>query len=440
MADSLYTQQRTVQFRGPTNSADYNARIQENFKDFTMLYNRVRLNEEGAIEGFDRFSKDQMGIMQMILDLESRVQALEADQAFIGFSNSSQVDNDRFVGTQFEITNASKLTYDGFYGQITLPQVATSSMSKLAFIDSNSQVSLPSALSTSVIGVSTTADSSTATIDTSPPELAMARVVGRIWERNVIAPTPDIDGAQLYLYIQVPVDLFTTATSNTIMLHPYPALGCDILEIAYSTNTNPIMQDSDGYVNLPAMHVNDPNAIGWIPPGSWGNGGDKDFNAGFHCYYFDPVPITALRIKLGQRNYYQNLGQYTYSYGASLIDLRNTKFLSSGSTIIRFDAPNGQTISNVASVQPVIYNVIEAEIPDIFDYQIIYETSYNSGVYTLTPVPFSQRVWVQVNLTSTFNGGSPAVSGLYLNYPPNIVDGGTSNIFDFWQLVDGGLS
>jgi hypothetical protein len=412
------TQQEAVQFRGPNTSDNYNQRIQDNYTDLTILYNRVNLAEQQNIEAFSRFYKDQLNMQQALLDLESRITSLEKQGHILKFSNFNQIDTTRFDNTSYAVATGSQLSQDSLHGQLTLPQIPAATVSKLAFTDPQTGViTLPSSLTTSVIGINGSADNvSTATISTSPPELAVARQVGRIWQRNVICTAPNGVGAQMAIYIRAPQEIFTTANANTLILHPFPALGTDILEIAYSTNIAPIMDDSDGYKAFPQMHVDDTNAVGWVPPGTFGDGSDTDLNAGFRAYYFDPVPITALRIKLGQRAYYQENGNYVYSYGASLIDLLYTKFLSAGSCILRFDAPQGQTISNVTSVQPYLFNVIEEEIPNVFSYQVIWETGYNSGIYTTNPVPFSQRVWVQVNLTTTANGGTPALSGLSLNY------------------------
>jgi hypothetical protein len=295
---------------------------------------------------------------------------------------------------------------------MTLPTVATSSVSKLSFADSNGKVTIPSTLGTTVVG--SNADSGTALIDTSPPELAIARNTGSIWQRNVIVPTPIFGGAEATLYVKAPVDLFTTDNSNQIQLYPFPAFTTDILEVAYTTNSSPVMADSDGYTNFFPYYSGDTASIGWTPPGSWS--GDSDFGAGFRNYYFDPIPITGLRIKLGQQNYYSDGANYIYSYGAALIDLRYQKFVSSGQIMLRFDAPDGDVINNVTSVTPQIFNVNPALIPEVFSYTPVYETAFGSGIYTTTPVANSQRVWLQVTLNLTPGGGSPALSGLYISY------------------------
>jgi hypothetical protein len=84
--------------------------------------------------------------------------------------------------------------------------------------------------------------------------------------------------------------------------------------------------------------------------------------------------------------------------------------------MIRFDAPSTDTISSVTSVTPQIWNTPEYLVDDVFSYRVIWETSFNSGSYTLTPVALSKRVWIEVTLKQTPDQGTPALSGLILKY------------------------
>ena len=100
----------------------------------------------------------------------------------------------------------------------------------------------------------------------------------------------------------------------------------------------------------------------------------------------------------------------------SKFDVRYEKFLDEGTMIIRYDAPDGDTISSITDVEPEMWNLSVAEQPYRFDYRVIWETSYNSGSYTLDPVPLSQRVWLEISLNKTINKCSPALSSISVNY------------------------
>lgn len=416
MSDAPYTKPRYVQYRGPSTSEDYNNRIDENYKDLVVLYNRTRLSEELSKEYYRRFTKDNIELSRVVSDLEDRLAALEADQNKIAFFSADQVDIPRFATTEFSVNTTESLHFDNKYGIVTLPKIIASSLSKLSFTNSDGEITVPGSLRTNVAGVVGTAESPSSIIDTSPPEYAISGPTGRIWERNVVSPSISGSGAILDLYVGVPIDLFTNENSNYISIDPFPLMGADIIGVYTTSNPAPTLTDADGYsaINASAYYAGQAQAIGWVAPGGWS--GDTIINSGPKKFYFDPRQVTAFKIRLRRQGYYLEAGNYVYSYGASLIDLGLDKFLSSGRTILRFDAPSGQTISSIDSVLPQIYNIAESEIPSCFSYRVIWETSYDSGSYTLTPIAYSNRVWIEVTLNQSEGAGTPALSGLIVSY------------------------
>lgn len=415
MPDTPYTQHRHYQFRGPTNSDSENKRIEENYLDLVSLLNSYRVLGEEYDEGFARFLKEFTALARELEELKARQDILEADTNTLTFYSPTQVDTNLFDGTPYEVTDTVACTHDIRHGVITLPEVVSSSISKFAFINSDNSVLVPSTLETRVEGTPGTADSTGSTIDSNEPEVAVARQTGRIWERNVIVNAPD-DSAQMDVYIKAPTDLFTTDWANAIVLHPYPVMGVDIVDVSYTTNPNVLMDTGDGYTTLneSGIHSGDDDAVGWTPPGGWV--GDVDINAGPRVYHFSPKRITGIKLTLRQRNYFKEGGVYVYSYGLQAVDLRQNKFLDTGKMMIRFDAPEDQTISEISNVLPQMYNVAEADYPLVFSYRTIWETAFDSGVYTVSPVPFSNRVWLEVTLNKMPNGGTPALSGLTIQF------------------------
>jgi hypothetical protein len=411
-----YTKLRNPQFRGPSTSDDYNARMEENYKDLVVLYNKIRLLDEDLAEFYRRLVKDQVGLARALSDLEARVTTLEDDATKLTFRSDSQVDTNRFNATIYNVAGANRLTLDSNFGVITLPRVDVSSLSKLFFTNSEGVDILPPTLEVRVVPDPTSADSSGATIDTSDPTLAVIKKPGRIWERNVIVNSSDPDGAIITYYLKVPTDLFTTDKSNIVVLQPYPAFSTDIMEVMYTSVAEPVMTDNDGYTALNDIGLwsGTADAVGWAPPGGWV--GDPILDAGAKGFYFDPKVITGLRIKLRTRHYNVEATKYVYSYGMTVLDLRYDKFMSTGKIMLKFDAPSGNTISQITNVEPQIWNVAGAEYPNIFSYRVIWETAPNSGSYTLTPVSNSQKVWLEITLNETVGKGSPALSGVTVSY------------------------
>ena len=415
MADSIYTRKRHAQFRGPTTSEDYNDRIEENYRDLVVLYNRSGALNEDMKASFRRFAQDFLSLQKRHDELEARVGVLEDATNALTFYSDSQVDTDRFNSTSFSVPSASRCFHDSAYGILALPR--SSSVSKLRLTNSDGTEFVPSsfeAVPRSVVGTLDAAVNSE--ITDSDPYYAIVNQVGKIWERNVIAATTDPNGAAVDLYVRIPTEFVTTAKANVFVIHPYPMFGCDFESIEYTTAANINLNTSDSYSNLnfQTLYSGNSDAVGWVPPGAWS--GDEIIKSGARAFYFDPTEITGLKIRLRQKSHISEGGKFLYAYGISHMDLRYDSFADTGKTILKFDAPLGQTVSSVSDVQIDSYNISAGEKPSIYSYRTIWETSFDSGTYTTTPVPSSQRVWIELTMNKAVNGTSPAISGVTLTY------------------------
>lgn len=428
MPDAPYTKKRAAQFRGPTTSDDYNKRIEENYNDLVVLFNRARLSEVEQEELYRRMAKNQVSISRAIADLEQRVTSLEdATTRFTFFSEDSlsyfsELEGEAGLDSYF-IPEDQRLSYSGKYGILTMSKNEGGSISKLRFTDSDGNEVVPPGLEVNILGSATTADNSGNVIDSSSPNFAFYRKAGLIWERNVITDAPDPDGAELTLYVKVPTDLFTTDKSNSLVIDAFPMYGATIRSVEFSTKPDPLLAEVDNYtpINSTAMYEGEAGAVGWVAPGGWtgaDEGDDAIVNSGPKNFIFPPQTITAIKIVLHQSEWYKEGSKYIYSYGLSHLDLRYDKFNNfddGSSAYVLFEAPSGQTISSVDAVTPEIYNVSPSKINDVFDYEVIWETYAGSGIPTTTPVANSERVWIKVTLKDT-NGWSPALSGMTVNY------------------------
>ncbi len=415
MSDSLYTKSRFAQFRGPTTSEDYNDRIEENYRDLVVLKNRTGALNEETKAVYRRLAQEMFNMQRRYDELEERVGILEDGTNTLSFYSNSQIDNDRFDSTSFAVPQASRCFHDVNYGLIVLPR--SSSMSKFKSVNANGQSFVPSSFEASANGVPGTLDrlASSYVVD-SDIYFAVVNEVGKVYERNVIAEANDPAGAAVDLYMKVPTEFLSTDKSNVLVIHPYPVFGCEIESVEYTTTRNPSFNSTDSYspLNSNLYGNGDMDAVGWVAPGAWS--GDEIVNSGIKAFYFDSKDITALKIRLRQKSFIVEGGKFLYAYGLSNVDLRYDSFSNSGRTIIRFDAPDGSTISDVSNVELDIYNIAAAANATLSDYRIIWETAYDSGTYTTSSVPFSQRVWVEVTLNKADDGTSPALSGLTITY------------------------
>lgn len=418
--DNLYTKKRSAQYRGPTTSDDYNSRIEENYKDLLHLTNKVGIAEENirksnryilrnleALSNALFFSYDQM--RDFIADNGARL-VPSGDEAF--------VDNDRFNETSFAIAAVDRCDTSRRYRQTTLPNVSDSSASKLKFEDENGNTFLPSTFEAFTIGDNASVDDASAFVNTTDVADAIVGGIGSVWERNVIVDTvtPGTSKARVSVYIKIPEDVSVVADTNCLIFDPYPMLCTDVEAVMYTTAQNPLLKESDGYVsfNPDELYESNPLAVGKVPPG--GFSGDKIGNCPPTRFYFDPKPITAIKVTISQPRFVkEESDSYVFSYGLNHLDVRYDKFLDTGKIMFRVDAKDGETISEAYDVTPLIYNVSLADIPYVFSYRTIWETAVDSGVYTTTPVPFSEKVWIEVTLNKTTGGTTPVLSGLKLN-------------------------
>lgn len=418
-AQTPHTKRRAVQYRGPSTSDEYNTRILENHTDLSLLYNRMRLSEVELAEFYRRFAKDQHGLARVLDDLEARIESLEGATTRFTFHRGQALSYfEDQEGSEFFVPEDARLTVDTTHGVVTLPPSVNGSLSKLRFTNTNGVETLPPGLEMRVVGKSDTADTQLAYQESSPPTQALYRKPGLIWERNVVVSEPHANGAGMVLYVRVPQELFATPEANALEIHPFPAFGTTIDKISYTTKVDPLLSDSDGYAdfNTSGHYEGEPEANGWVVPGGWSDGLDAIVDAGPRRFIFPSTRITALRIELSQSDWYVESDNYIYSYGLSHLDLRYDKFTNAdvgASAYVRFDAPEGQTISSIDAVTPQMYNTSPAQLNDYFSWEAVWEAG--GGLPTSTPVPNSDHVWIKITLTGE-SGWSPALSGLVVEW------------------------
>lgn len=422
MSDSLYSKMEHAQYMGPALSDNYNERVERAYKDLVMLLNKVGLADEDAKIRFSNLVKNHLSLTKEIADLQSRVEAIEDISTgisnpykLITFFNNFYDDTALFNNTEFEVPLSQRCSIDSRHGVMTLPKIFSSSSSKLGYKDSYGNFILPASFEAAASGVSGTADAATALISSSNINSSVVDEPGKVWERNIVVNSPNVNGAEVDFYARIPTDLSPNVNANAIVVHPYPMMGAELVGVYTSSQEMVNLNSSDSYwpVNANNSYQDNADSIGWIAPGSWS--GDSIVSCGPKIFYFDPKKVNAVKIRLKQNNYFFEANKFIYSYGLSFFDLRYDKFLSTGKIILKLEAPTGQTISSVNSVTPNIFNVSEAELPNVFSYRIIWETA-TAGVYSLNPVPFSSKVWIEIEINETLGKGTPSLSGVKVEY------------------------
>lgn len=412
MSEIIQTQKRDITYNGTVDSADYNKRIEENYQDLLSLYNQSNIIDLKLQQAFERVIKDHTFLSNSILDLENRVAALEENDSILSIHSFSQIDFASFLSTAYAISSTDLLTFDPYYNVITLPMVSGSSTSKLKYYNSSSGQVVPDFFKTSIDNGYAGVDSLGSVIDTTPTYYSILDDPNKVWKRNIISNSANSAGAQMMFYVKIPSEYTGSTKTNCIKINPYPMRSVDVYSIEYTTKVNPNLTDSDIWykLNTDGLYNGQTDAIGKVPPGGWATAGsDKISNSGPLCFYFRDLDITAIRIKFNQRNYFKELNNYIYSYGLSNLDIRYDKFLSTGKTIIKFDAPTGKLISEVTNVTPYIYNIPQSLLSTAFSYRVIYQDGPN---YTLDNPGSSSTVWIEVTLKMLDDMTPPVLSDL----------------------------
>lgn len=421
--EHLHTQKRSAKYRGPTTSDDYNARIEENYRDLLAIVNRAGIMEE-------RQNQSNRFLFNTLLSVSTGITRLQAGMAYfmqgildagyknwVIFADPSVIETDRFDGTSFEVPVSSRCDFQKELGKMLLPAISGSSFSKLKMTNSDGTSVLPSTFAAIAEGVESSADNTAAFVNTNDISEAIVGGIDRVWERNVVVSdvVPGTTTASVKIYIAVPTDLGITADANALSLMTYPLGSVIINDISYTTVVGPSLTDNDNYepLNRDSLYDGDAESNSHVPPDNTeahtiNGSGPLKFN-------FGNRPITALRITLTQKEYYVQGDNFIFTYGLTGLDLRYEKRMDSGKLMVRVDAPVGQTFSEPLSVTPIIYNVSQAEIPYIFSTRTIWETSVDSEEYTATPVPFSEKVWLEITLNKTLDNATPELYGLYFD-------------------------
>lgn len=420
MSDFIYTQKKPIQYHGPISSTDFNERIEQNYADLVYLYNKFGVLDKKITEIIERIVKENIFLTSALKDLQDRIRNIESiNTNQLSVHTKSQIDLSPFVSTSYAVAASGALDFNDYYNHLTLPVASGSSHSKIKFVNSVKGQIIPDFLETRVDPNLAGGDGTGALIDTTPVQYAFLNQSDKVWRRNVILNEPNPLGVSMYLYVKIPSGSIGSSLTNSISIAPFPANGVDIVKVEYTTAANPTLSDRDGYTSLnPGLYDGEYDAVGKVAPGGWSvAGSDTIINSGPLKFCFADTPITAVRVLIRQRNYIKENNAYVYTYGLADMDIRYDKFLSSGKTFIRFDAPSGNTINEVLNVSPKVYNISQSLLSSAFSYRVFYP---NGGSYSLNNPGTSSHVYVEVTLNMLDDKIPPVLSDLIIEVDYNL--------------------
>lgn len=294
-------------YNGPTSSADLNDLSDSLTSDIGGLANALNANELDLNE-FKKVSFDQI---RYLLRKVSELEASNTARNYInGYNNLRLVHHQ----TAYDTSNLklfSNVQYaprvDTTYGVITLPSNLIEPKFYANHI-TDGQTIVPLSLNTAVSSVfideggSTPVDHEAGNIKVSSgdPTRAFNGINTSYWVRTVeFDGASDVTEVQCEIIVTVPRQ--NNTVSNTLVVHPYPIGGVDIVDVSYSPDL------TSAFIKIPHSEV--PYLL------------SPKNNAREMFFTFPPTDIDQIRIRLRQRNFIEEDGKKVFRYGLQEVGL-----------------------------------------------------------------------------------------------------------------------
>jgi hypothetical protein len=394
------SQKRYSQFRGPTNSSDYNELTLESYTDIVRLYNLL---------------KDL--VQQLEQDLEDVDPPLATPESLVlyaRFFNDANLQNET-VGEE-TIPLSQRLSVDTTHGLITLPE--TGSESNLVSQDDLGATLVPPSFAYTTLA----SDPAGCTVSNGTFYYCLSENGNMAWERlGLLSSAPSLN-TEFDLWIRVPIEITSNVNANCLVLHLFPIYFIDLIDVSYSIDDAPTNNlTSITYTNWgeqwdPGVY---PQAVRWIPPLETDTNSHIN-NCRLLRFDFDPQPITAIHLKFRQRNWMKENDLYVVPIGASFISLENHRYAEYGSKVIKFSAPESELIYRVTDLDFLMYNQPYEDYGDLAGYRLFYldggtglsqEVAVNEYIAGGT-----DEIFLEVTLYETSGKGTPALSGVKMFY------------------------
>lgn len=333
MAVGIRTKRRPIARRGPSDSNDIGAFMDECVSDLSAIATEINAVEtEGSRTHLVRYLESLALRSQLENVIEDR-RIRNLFDAANGDAITSVVNFRGFIGADYEISygaiaEARRARVEPVYGQVVLPY--NNVVNRIYSVSPDTgEVVLPGSIETTVTGYNETGG----TVVTGTQRYAVNGNNQNYWIRKIRFPLEsDVDYIEVDFQVNLPV-LYTTHV-NMVSIHPFPLGLTDIEEIKYSSTT------ADPTIDLPGFA-----AINC---------------AGFRRWHFIDTNMTKIKVKLRQRHFIEENGFKVFYVGmqellVQLVDFDRTANAGAGplgptagnGVVIRVDAPTGYTFNQL---------------------------------------------------------------------------------------------
>lgn len=281
---------------GPSSSALLNQLFQGIQKDILRLDEVASSNEVQLARSTALFTAQANSLVVALLDLYSQL-PISSDAWSADFFTTAFIGN----GTTALVAPA--------YGQVTLPIRTT--QENLVGKDSRGRVWIPPGAQISY-AVSESTPAETDWITDSTGDLALDNRKDTAWSRTLDTP------GTVWVRVRVPANLSTSKHSNTLILHPSPALSFDLVSAECRL-------PSGAWQPLDLTYLE-----------GWDSESSKVVSCGMARLFFTPSQVTEIRLQISA----------TDTWGFSHISLQQNEFLPTAALVVDYTDLTDETFAS----------------------------------------------------------------------------------------------
>jgi len=309
MSVHLTTERMRIPQNGRISSSDINKFVDSTIADLQNTVNQVNVNESSTLDVLNTAIREISNLKKRVAQLEDQEsfdRAIRAAQnlRIKAFKSMTDLTGITFPGT----SQATKPRINTLFDQATVPINAIENKFYTNSIISGSIVPISQSIQIDVTSVIELTDYETGYVKLSQgnPENAFNGDNQSYWQRKVeFDLDSDVEEVQVELTVRIPDQANTEA--NILYIRPYPVSQVDIFDLGISADLSSAFSKPDNsYPRLDTAFPLD--------------------NARDTRFFFSTQSVQRIRIRLRQRNWYEENGRKVFSYGLQELGLQLSEF------------------------------------------------------------------------------------------------------------------
>lgn len=297
---------------GRISSSDINKFVDSTIADLQNTVNQVNVNESSTLDVLNTAIREISNLKKRVAQLEDQEsfdRAIRAAQNLRIKAFKSMTD---LTGITFPGSNqATRPRINTLFDQATVPINAIENKFYTNSIISGSIVPISQSIQIDVTSVIDAVDYEAGYVKLSEgnPENAFNGDNQSYWQRKVeFDLDSDVEEVQVELTVRVPDQANTEA--NALYIRPYPVSQVDILDLGISADlSSAFSPPGNSYPAFPTV----------LPENPIDNARDTRF-------FISTQSVQRIRIRLRQRNWYEENGRKVFSYGLQELGLQLSEF------------------------------------------------------------------------------------------------------------------